>query len=289
MTIPSLGQASSVADSSGVAPDASWKSLRLRRPDRCAACGRDLAAGEQARWYRARRLVTCPGCDLVTEKPEESPPGASAGREYERRHRKREAHARRKLGRFGLVLARVFGEPASTTAWKTGADGEVRVGRRLEELLAGAGVKLLHDRRMPGLTSANIDHIAIGPGGITVIDTKNYRGKVRVKRIGGLFFGRRGVLMIGGHDRTTLIDGLERQIAAVHSVVASIGHELIDVRGALCFANPDGLPLLRQQRIRDVLIDGTRSAAKLARRPGSLGGDQIERLSRRLADALPPA
>jgi hypothetical protein len=33
-------------------------------------------------------------------------------------------------------------------------------------------VRLLHDRRVPRHGHANIDHIAVGPGGVTVIDTK---------------------------------------------------------------------------------------------------------------------
>jgi hypothetical protein len=110
--------------------------------------------------------------------------GASAQREYDRRHAQREARAREKLGVLGVFLARVTEEPQSTTAWKTGADGEARAGARLAKLLEASGVGLLHDRRMPGSRSANIDHIAIGPGGITVIDTKNYRGKVHVERVG---------------------------------------------------------------------------------------------------------
>jgi hypothetical protein len=81
-------------------------------------------------------------------------------------------------------------------------------------------VKLLHDRRMPRHGTANIDHLAIGAGGITVIDTKNYSGKLRLDRIGGMFTERRTVLMIGGHDRTDLVVGVQRQIASVQSVLA---------------------------------------------------------------------
>jgi hypothetical protein len=49
------------------------------------------------------------------------------------------------------------------------------------KLLDSRGVELLHDRRICG-SRANIDHLAIGPGGVTVIDAKNYRGKVRTER-----------------------------------------------------------------------------------------------------------
>jgi Nuclease-related domain len=86
---------------------------------------------------------------------------------------------------------------------------------RLDKHLAGTGVLLLHDRRIPRRGGANIDHLAFGPGGVTVIDSKPHRGKIQVDRVGGLFAPRRSVLLISGRDRTSLIDGVERQIAAV--------------------------------------------------------------------------
>lgn len=214
--------------------------------------------------------------------------GASAGREYARRRAVQEDRARDRLGALGVILARVVGEPQSTQAWKTGARGEERVGKRLAKRLAGTEVKLLHDRRMPR-GAGNIDHIAIGPGGITVIDTKNYRGKIRAERIGGLFSKRRTVLMIAGRDRTNLIDGVEKQIDAVRDLVAALSPRPIDVRGALCFVDPDGLSPFGRQSVRGVLVDSTGAVAKLSRRPGLLGEEQIANLYEELATALPAA
>ena len=162
-----------VSDSAGPRP------LRLRRPDHCAVCGTALPAGTTATWHAARRVVTCLGCVLDAAPADPAVAGASARRIHERRHIAREDRARQKFGPLGVFLARVIDEPQSTRAWKTGADGEERAGARFAKLLAGSEVKLLHDRRMPGRGAANVDHVAIGPGGITVIDTKNYRGKVR--------------------------------------------------------------------------------------------------------------
>ena len=139
--------------------------------------------------------------------------GASALREYERRRKKREDHARQKLGVIGVGLAKLIDEPQTTRAWQRGGSGEVFAGGRLEKHLAGSGVKLLHDRRVPGHGSANIDHIAVGPGGVTVIDTKKYKGKVKVERVGGLFSPRHEILTINGRDQTKLITGVEKQIA----------------------------------------------------------------------------
>jgi hypothetical protein len=78
---------------------------------------------------------------------------------------------------------------------------------------------LLHDRRIPSRGQANIDHIAIGPGHITVIDTKSARGRVRVQQRGGILSPRHELLLINGRDRNHLIHGLERQIQAVRATI----------------------------------------------------------------------
>lgn len=177
------------------------KRLRIRRPDRCATCGKDLPAGTVAVWYPGPRLVRCldsgvapglltPGISVVPavtpvgelpdpERELDHPPfhlgvaGRSASREHRRRRKQREDRAREKMGVIGVGLVKLAGDPQSTRAWERGAEGEALVGRRLEKYLAGSGVKLIHDRAVRGRGGMNIDHIAVGPGGVTVIDTKS--------------------------------------------------------------------------------------------------------------------
>jgi hypothetical protein len=62
-----------------------------------------------------------------------------------------------------------------------GASGEERVGGLLESLLAD-GWQVIHDAR---LQHGNIDHIAIGPGGLFAIETKSHPGPVHLQRIHG--------------------------------------------------------------------------------------------------------
>jgi hypothetical protein len=216
-------------------------------------------------------------------------PGASALREYERRHKRREQHAREKLGGLGVFLARVIDEPSSTKVWKQGGQGEVRTAERLEKHLSGIGIRLLHDRQIPGHGHANIDHLAVGPGGITVIDSKTHRGKVKVDRVGGLFAPRKTVLLINGRDRTNLVDGVNRQIGYIRSALDGFGDGNVEIRGALCFPNVDGLPLLSQLAVDDVVIDGPKPIAKLAKRPGLLQPDAVNRLCEELGQRFPPA
>ncbi|HUZ69625.1 MAG TPA: nuclease-related domain-containing protein [Candidatus Saccharimonadales bacterium] len=257
---------------------ASKRWLRLRRSDRCALCDHELAAGDEAIWDPVSRTVTCLGCDLGEAPVVEGQAGASAFREYERRRQRREQHARDKLGGLGVLLARVIDEPETTKAWQQGGAGEVRAGARLAKHLEGYAVNLLHDRRIPGHGNANIDHLAIGPGGVTVIDTKTHRGKIRVDRMGGLFCARRSVLTIGGRDQTRLIDRVECQVDLVRTALSRVGEDQIDVRGAFCFPHVDGLPILARLSVRGIIIDGPKRVAKLARRPGPLHPETIDRI-----------
>jgi hypothetical protein len=48
---------------------------------------------------------------------------------------------------------------------------------------------VLHDLAIPG-SRANIDHLVIGPGGVFVIDSKQYRGRLRLDPSGRLWHGR---------------------------------------------------------------------------------------------------
>jgi hypothetical protein len=216
-------------------------------------------------------------------------PGASARREYERRHNAREQRARARLGIVGVALARFTGDPSSTRAWMQGADGEAKVAVRLSKLLDGTGVHLLHDRRLSGRRRANIDHLAIGPGGVTVIDAKALSGKVRVETVGGLFSKSEQLLRVAGRDRTRLVRGVQMQAEVVREWLSRSDFPAVEVCPALCFSKVEGRPLLCRLELEGVVLAGPRRVAKLARRPGPLGQDEVQRLLYALASALAPA
>jgi len=73
-------------------------------------------------------------------------------------------------------------------AWRRGAAGERRTARLLGPL-ERQGWVVLHDLAVPG-SRANIDHLAVGPGGIFVVDSKQYRGRLQLDRSGRLWHGR---------------------------------------------------------------------------------------------------
>jgi Nuclease-related domain len=100
--------------------------------------------------------------------------------------------------RLGLVLGGLaavaagwglsFRPSPEAVAWRRGAAGERRTARLLDPL-ERHGWAVLHDLAVPG-SRANIDHLVIGPGGVFVIDSKQYRGRLELDRSGRLWHGR---------------------------------------------------------------------------------------------------
>jgi Nuclease-related domain len=100
--------------------------------------------------------------------------------------------------RLGLILSVVaavaagwglrFRPSPAAKAWRRGAVGERRTARRLAAL-ERRGWAVLHDLVVP-CSRANIDHLVIGPGGVFVIDSKQYRGRLQLDPSGRLWHGR---------------------------------------------------------------------------------------------------
>lgn len=126
-------------------------------------------------------------------------PGGSARREHERRRARREAKTRERHPRLGNLLLRTQSAPASETSWDTGAAGEEALAVHLAKTCPG--VIVLHDRRMPN-SRANIDHLAIAPSGVFVIDAKRYKGRIEIRKP---FFGDPS-LFIAGRNKTKLVE-----------------------------------------------------------------------------------
>lgn len=190
--------------------------------------------------------------------PDPGTPGASARDEHARRKASRERRAREKHGRIGGVLLALQDEPQHQKAWARGAAGEEHVAKVLAKYLDD-DVIVLHDRRIPD-SRANIDHIAVAPSGVWVIDTKRYKGKVTIDRP---LLGKPR-LVINGRDQTKLIDGLDRQVVLVRAAMEQIAPET-QTRGVLCFVDTD-LPLIRTLTFSGYpLLDPKRLARRINR------------------------
>jgi hypothetical protein len=201
-----------------------------------------------------------------------------------RRKAAHEAKVREQHPHIGGFLLAMREEPQHVRAWAIGEDGEQRVARGLEKRCEGKGVLFLHDRGVPR-SRANIDHIAIGPSGVVVIDAKRRKGKVTVRRSG--LFGPKE-LWVAGRRGNALIEGMNKQLAVVRTALEGSPFDGAPVRGLLCFVDAD-LPLLERLAVDGIAICHPRSAAKLCAAEGPIDPPSVEALHRLLADRLPPA
>jgi hypothetical protein len=170
----------------------------------------------------------------------------------------------------------------STTAWVEGAAGEELLGRHLAVL--PQTVVVLHDRRVPG-TKANIDHIAITPTGVFVVDAKNYAGRVEVRDVGS-WFRPDERLYVHGRDRTGLLDGIDRQIETLRAVIG----EEVPVHGVLCFVGESWPRLFRRPlTVRNIGVVWPSKLVEQLVAPGPLLPEEVAELASRVALHLPAA
>jgi hypothetical protein len=217
-----------------------------------------------------------PGFDLDTGTA-----GASARREHKRRRANRQKRVREKHPRIGGALLALSDDPTHEAVWARGARGEEHVAKCLAKYLDG-GVIVLHDRRTPG-SRANIDHIAVAPSGVWVIDSKRYKGKVAVSKP---LFGK-AKLTIAGRDKTKLVEGLAKQVALIETVMAELAPG-VPVRGALCFVDAD-LPLVGNLSFNGYPLLYPRRLAKRINADGPLAAERVGELAVAVAQRFPSA
>ncbi|NUW47022.1 nuclease-related domain-containing protein [Nonomuraea rhodomycinica] len=190
-----------------------------------------------------------------------------------------------KLGlALALIIALVdlvrFWRWSSVSAWRKGAAGERATARLLAPLQA-EGQVCLHDRAIPGST-ANIDHLLIGPTGVWIIDSKKWHRRTQLHGRGKqLWIGRRpaeGVLRGLAYERSAVARVVNRAtgntvgvwpLVAVHGAkVPGIGRPLV----------LDGITLLRAGQLRRYIRQTSES----------LSPAQVANLARALDRAFPP-
>jgi hypothetical protein len=281
------------------------KRMRLRYAGTCVRCGMSLAAGTTADYDRASKSVACVACPPRRAMPGEavdSAParlavgllptleavdghgGASATVEFQRRHDKRQERVLTNHPRIGGFLLAVFDDPQSTRAWAVGAEGE-RVLSGMLASVAGESLRVLNDRRIPG-TKANIDHLVVCPSGVFVVDAKRYRDSRPTLRVeGGLFRPRTELLYIAGRDRSSLVDGMHKQVALVRA--ALVDQPEVPVRGVLCFVDADWPVIGGAFTVNDVAVLWPKKLKALLTEPGPVDAAQIADLQWQLHESFP--
>ncbi|MCX6406256.1 MAG: nuclease-related domain-containing protein [Propionibacteriales bacterium] len=134
----------------------------------------------------------------------------------------------------------------SAEKWEKGAEGEARTAEVLAAGL-GPGWTVLHDVRWPGRQRANVDHVAVGPTGIFVIDSKNWSGRIALAD---------GVLLQNGRRRQWAVDGCADAASAVALRLPDLTAQ---VEPVLCFTRDDPM----HERSRGVLLCSTATLIEL--------------------------
>lgn len=145
-----------------------------------------------------------------------------------------------------------------------GAAAGNAVADKLGELVP-RGWYVLHNVPWPGRPNACLDHVLVGPGGVVVVDDKNWTGLVTVSS---------GVLWQDRYARTQSVESALAQCAAVASILAPQHRRL--VRALICMsAQPDLFGVTGS----DVAVSGTgRLVGAVESLPAVIAEDEVVEL-----------
>jgi hypothetical protein len=191
------------------------------------------------------------------------------------------------IAAFGMARA-LWGRRQSTLSWASGAKGERAVAARLARV-STKGVVSLHDRRIPG-SRANIDHIAVGPSGIFVIDSKVVSGKISTRATGPIFSRGPVKLFVGGRDKTHDIEGMARQVSVVRNALGDMPlSAVISITPMLALVGAEVSFFENPRTIQGVWVGWPKVMARTVSRPGPLSQEDVDRVARTIAARLPEA
>ena len=165
-------------------------------------------------------------------------------------------------------------------AWAAGAEGERRVAAALEALPATWVV--VHDRLLrPGRSEANLDHIAVGPAGVYLIDAKNRAGIV-TEHEGGLFQHRT-------RDGVRETVSLASELKKIHGMAAYMAAESdTAVIPVLCLAGSRADEFGEPRMLRGVwVVPVTALSAWLQARDVTIPSDRLQAVATRVITEFP--
>ena len=160
--------------------------------------------------------------------------------------------------------------------FERGAEGEEATAAALTGLPTGWST--IHDVHWPNRRLANIDHVVIGPGGVFVIDSKNWSGKLTAAA---------GILRQNGRSREKYVaSGADAALAIAELVAPYLADYVVPV---LCFVGQTEV----EGWCRDVMVCSTDNLTRmLLTRPFAMSPDQSTdawfRLDSQLRSAVEP-
>jgi hypothetical protein len=198
-------------------------------------------------------------------------PGESAGQQAERKRRNLQNMQEERR----LLDERIQRQERDAEMWARGHAGEQTVGAQLD-LLRTHGFEVFHDVHWPGRKRANIDHIAVGPPGILVVDAKNWSGRVSV---------RDGVLRQNGYGR-------DKEVAGAKQAGDDVGALLqlpwaLHVIPVIALAGAGAGGVHHCQGV--AVVDHDQLVAWATGLPPRLTPDDVRGIASHLRGAMPPA
>jgi hypothetical protein len=159
--------------------------------------------------------------------------------------------------------------------WLRGARGERRTARQLRPLLQHGWV-VFHDLAVPE-SGANADHLVIGPGGIFLVDSKNWHGP--------LLLGPDGTLWHGSYPVTVTLATIGFEAAAIADALGVPGRNI----QPMMVVHGGAIPWGEQYLGGVAVLPARQLAATLLALPPQLSNHQITRLANRALAQLHPA
>jgi hypothetical protein len=204
-----------------------FKIIKARFSSKCFLCNVVINKGGEIRYYSVSKSVTCLEC-LATNSYGEAGKSAKDKALKIESKRKESVESIPIIGKFIYP----FLDPSKEAQkWSKGADGEERVGSLLDELAVENNFIAIHDRKIPD-SKANIDHMLVTPKGVFIIDAKNYKGLVELRKSGSFFMPGKLSLFVNGKNRDNLVEGVKWQVGTVK---ASLIDSNVPVVGVLAF------------------------------------------------------
>lgn len=165
---------------------------------------------------------------------------------------------------------------AARRTWSVSAQGRRLIASDLRHVEQDGWV-VLHDLQWPGRQHAHIDHVAIGPGGVVVVETENWSGEVTATE---------GTLRQDGHRRDPSATEVSDAAADLTALLAP--QHRTGVRAVLCLAAHDQAPT----PVAGATVLGRRQLAAYLhslppRLPATDIADIAERLGRQLGTPEP--
>lgn len=170
-------------------------------------------------------------------------------------------------------------EGARTSSWEQGASAQRIVGACLDRI---AGIETLHDRRVPG-SRITIEHIAITPAGVFVIDARRSGIRPPHPRVRG-FVRPDDQSFESARDREKVLTKLAARMRAVARTLADAP---VPVASALCLVDADGPAAVRAFMVDRVWVGTPAALPSLLARPGLLDDQAVQAVVTRLAERLP--